>query len=77
MAKEVDGRQQELTHQVHREILVRCLDSVKILSPILVCAMKIFVQITEEGAQSGRGEAAENRNYLAQRITDEVRSDAE
>ncbi|KAI1705384.1 vinculin family domain-containing protein [Ditylenchus destructor] len=71
MSKDVDNRQQELTHVVHREILIRCMDSVKILSPVLVCAMKIFVQITEEG-QKGLPEAAENRNYLAQRMTDEV-----
>ena len=41
MAKDVDGRQAELTHHVHREILIRCMDSVKILSPIIVCAMKV------------------------------------
>ncbi|KAI3422665.1 hypothetical protein GPALN_013163 [Globodera pallida] len=41
MAKQVDNRQKELTHQVHRKILIRCLDSVKTLSPILVCAMKV------------------------------------
>lgn len=41
MAKDVDARSAELTHQVHREILIRCTDSVKILSPILICAMKV------------------------------------
>jgi vinculin len=48
------------------------MDSVKTLSPILVCAMKIFVQINEEGHQKGLAEAAENRNYLKERMTDEV-----
>lgn len=71
MSKDVDNRQSELTHMVHREILIRCMDSVKTLSPILICAMKIFVQISEEG-QKGLSESAENRNYLAQRMTDEV-----
>lgn len=71
MSKDVDNRQNELTHTVHREILVRCMDSVKILSPILVCAMKIFVQISEEN-QKGLQESAENRNYLAQRMSEEV-----
>lgn len=42
---EIDGRQKELTHQVHREILVRCMASIKTLAPILICAMKIFIQI--------------------------------
>lgn len=45
----------------------------KIMQTLIIrCAMKIFVQITEEGHQRGLGDAAENRNYLGQRITDEV-----
>lgn len=71
VSRDVDAREKELTHQVHREILVRCLDSVKVLAPILICSMKIFVQIL---AQSGKGveEAVENRNYLALRMTEEI-----
>ncbi|XP_075528995.1 vinculin isoform X6 [Dermacentor variabilis] len=71
VSRDVDAREKELTHQVHREILIRCLDSVKVLAPILICSMKIFVQIL---AQSGKGveEAAENRNYLALRMTEEI-----
>lgn len=64
MSRDVDGRQQELTHQVHREILMRCLEGVKTLSPILICSMKIFIQIFHQGGK-GIEEAAENRNYLA------------
>ncbi|KAL7631392.1 UNVERIFIED_CONTAM: hypothetical protein RMT77_018306 [Armadillidium vulgare] len=71
VSRDVDNRQQELTHQVHREILVRCLDAVKTLSPILICSMKIFIQIFHQGGK-GIGEAAENRNYLAGRMTDEI-----
>ncbi|MFH4977356.1 hypothetical protein AB6A40_004065 [Gnathostoma spinigerum] len=71
VSKNVGAREKELTHQVHREVLIRCMDTVKTLSPIMVCAMKIFIQITEEN-QVGQHEAAENRNYLAQRMTDEV-----
>ncbi|PAV91391.1 hypothetical protein WR25_04456 isoform A [Diploscapter pachys] len=69
---DVNLRQQELTHQVHREILIRCLDAIKTLSPILICAMKIFIQINNDPSQRGGAEAAENRNYLAQRMTDEM-----
>ena len=46
------------------------MDSVKTLAPILICAMKIYVQIAAD-SQRGQPEAAENRNYLAQRMTDE------
>lgn len=93
VSREVDARQKELTHQVHRDILIRCLEQVKTLAPILICSMKIFIQIVSQGKFSvfsfekvlyhlklfvycvgGKGteEAAENRNYLAGRMTDEI-----
>ncbi|XP_066997396.2 vinculin isoform X2 [Anabrus simplex] len=71
VSREVGGREKELTHQVHREILVRCLEQVKTLAPILICSMKIFIHIISQGGK-GAEEAAENRNYLAQRMTDEI-----
>ncbi|CAG0899150.1 unnamed protein product [Darwinula stevensoni] len=71
VSREVDSRQKELTHQVHRDILIRCLDQVKTLAPILICSMKIFIQIIAQGGK-GAEEAAENRNYLAGRMTDEI-----
>lgn len=71
VSREVDARQKELTHQVHRDILVRCLEQVKTLAPILICSMKIFIQIITQGGK-GNAEAAENRNYLAGRLTDEI-----
>ncbi|XP_063234330.1 vinculin isoform X2 [Bacillus rossius redtenbacheri] len=71
VSREVTAREKELTHQVHREILVRCLDQVKTLAPILICSMKIFIHIIGQGGK-GVDEAAENRNYLSQRMTDEI-----
>lgn len=71
VSKDIDAREKELTHIVHREILVRCMDSIKTLSPIMICSMKIFIQISQEGGK-GLQEAAENRNYLAQRMIDEM-----
>ncbi|CDW52063.1 vinculin [Trichuris trichiura] len=68
MSRETEAREKELTHQVHREILIRCIDSVKTLAPILICAMKIFIQISSQGIP----EAAENRNYLSTRVVEEV-----
>lgn len=44
------------------------MESVKALAPVLICSMKIFVQLIGHGGK----EAAENRNYLAQRMTDEI-----
>ncbi|CAJ0579773.1 unnamed protein product, partial [Mesorhabditis spiculigera] len=72
VSQDVNLRQQELTHQVHREILLRCLDQIKTLSPILICSMKIFIQLGQSPGSRGQQEAAENRNYLAQRMTDEM-----
>ncbi|GFS81009.1 vinculin [Nephila pilipes] len=71
VSREVDAREKELIHEAHRDILIRCLESVKSLAPILICSMKIFVQILN---QNGKGvdEAAANRNYLAQRMCDEI-----
>ncbi|XP_055386450.1 vinculin [Condylostylus longicornis] len=71
VSREVSAREKELTHQVHSEILVRCLEQVKILAPILICSMKVYIHIMEQGGK-GAEEAAENRNYLAHRMTDEI-----
>lgn len=71
VSREVGAREKELTHQVHREILVRCLEQVKTLAPILICSMKIFIHIISQGGK-GAEEAAENRNYLTARMTDEL-----
>ncbi|XP_068902356.1 vinculin isoform X2 [Tenebrio molitor] len=71
VSREVSAREKELTHQVHSEILVRCLDQVKTLAPILICSMKIYIQIVSQGGKRAE-EAIENRNYLAQRMTDEI-----
>ncbi|KAK7590064.1 hypothetical protein V9T40_001677 [Parthenolecanium corni] len=71
VSREVGAREKELTHQVHREILIRCLDQVKSLAPILICSMKIFIHIISQGGRGG-AEAAENRNYLTARMTEEL-----
>ncbi|CAO1385655.1 unnamed protein product [Diamesa serratosioi] len=71
VSREVSNREKELTHQVHSEILVRCLEQIKILAPILICSMKVYIHIVEQGGK-GSDEAAENRNYLAARMTDEI-----
>ncbi|KAF5284255.1 hypothetical protein FQR65_LT00255 [Abscondita terminalis] len=71
VSREVSAREKELTHQVHAEILVRCLEQVKTLAPILICSMKIYIHIITQGGKGGE-EAAENRNYLTARMSDEI-----
>ena len=50
VTREVERRIEDLTHQVHREILARSVDQVKTLAPILICSMKIFIQIVLQGS---------------------------
>ncbi|PIC33888.1 hypothetical protein B9Z55_013705 [Caenorhabditis nigoni] len=45
VTNDVNLRQQELTHQVHREILIRCLDSIKTIAPVLICSMKTSIEL--------------------------------
>lgn len=49
MAKEVDTRERELTHQVHREWLQRAIEQVKQLTPALISGIKIFVTTKTQG----------------------------
>lgn len=71
VTREVEKRVEDLTHQVHRDILSRCVEQIKTLAPILICSMKIFIQIISQGGK-GDEEAGGNRNYLAGRMTEEV-----
>lgn len=43
MTKLVDGREKELTHQVHRMMLIRSLDEVKNLTPVLISGVKMYI----------------------------------
>lgn len=49
MTKEVDAREKELTHQVHREMLVRSLEQVKNLTPVLISGIKTFITVKDSG----------------------------
>ena len=52
VTREVAKRTDDLTHQVHRETLSRSTEQVKTLAPILICSMKIFIQIIQQGIES-------------------------
>ena len=43
MTKEVDSREKELTHQVHRQWLQTSLEQVKQLTPVLISSVKIYI----------------------------------
>merc|ERR1719189_1346269 len=71
VSHDVEGRQKDLLNPSQRESLGQHLEQIKTLAPILICSMKIFIQILNQEGK-GTDEAIENRNYLAKRMTDEI-----
>ncbi|XP_062375219.1 vinculin-like [Sardina pilchardus] len=71
MAKMIDERQQELTHQEHRIMLVNSMNTVKELLPVLISAIKIFVT-TRTGGGQGVEEAQNNRKFTFQKMSTEI-----
>ncbi|KAM6105973.1 LOW QUALITY PROTEIN: vinculin [Pterocles gutturalis] len=65
----IDERQQELTHQEHRE-LVNSMNTVKELLPVLISAMKIFVN--KNSKSQGIEEALKNRNFTVEKMSAEI-----
>ncbi|XP_017552034.1 vinculin a isoform X4 [Pygocentrus nattereri] len=71
MAKMIDERQQELTHQEHRLMLINSMNTVKELLPVLISAIKIFVT-TKCAKSQGVEEALKNRNYTFEKMSAEI-----
>ncbi|KAK3594112.1 hypothetical protein CHS0354_040882 [Potamilus streckersoni] len=70
MTKEVDSREKELTHQVHREMLIRSLEQVKNLTPVLISGIKIYITATQSGM--GVSDAQTNRDFVVKKMSDEI-----
>jgi len=71
VSRDVEGRQNDLLNPLHRESLGIHLDQIKTLAPILICSMKIFIEIINQKGK-GTDEAIENRNYLSRRMHYEI-----
>ncbi|XP_048862431.1 vinculin-like isoform X2 [Brienomyrus brachyistius] len=71
MAKMIDERQQELTHQEHRVMLINSMNTVKELLPILISAIKIYVT-TKSTRSLGVEEALKNRNFIFEKMSCEI-----
>ncbi|TRY95327.1 hypothetical protein DNTS_026406 [Danionella cerebrum] len=71
MAKMIDERQQELTHQEHRVMLVNSMNTVKDLLPVLISGIKIFVT-TRTSQGKGVEEALKNRNFTVEKMSAEI-----
>ncbi|RUS74720.1 hypothetical protein EGW08_017516, partial [Elysia chlorotica] len=70
MTHEVDNREKELTHQVHRDMLIRSLAQVKALTPMLISGIKVYITAVE--TNQGWQEAQNTRDYTVRKMADEI-----
>ncbi|XP_061601971.1 vinculin-like isoform X1 [Cololabis saira] len=71
MSKMIEERQQELTHQEHRQMLVSSMNTIKELLPVLISAIKIFVT-TKSSRGAGVEEAEKNRRFTFEKMSAEI-----
>ncbi|XP_029376167.1 vinculin-like isoform X8 [Echeneis naucrates] len=71
MSKMIEERQQELTHQEHRQMLISSMNTVKELLPVLISAIKIFVA-TKSSRGAGVEEAERNRRFTFEKLSAEI-----
>ncbi|CAN9499862.1 unnamed protein product [Ophioblennius macclurei] len=71
MSKMIEERQQELTHQEHRQMLINSMNTVKELLPVLISAIKIFVA-TKSSRSVGVEEAERNRRFTFDKMSAEI-----
>ncbi|XP_063346934.1 vinculin-like isoform X1 [Pelmatolapia mariae] len=71
MSKMIEERQQELTHQEHRQMLVTSMNTIKELLPVLISAIKIFVA-TKSSRGAGVEEAERNRRFTFEKMSAEI-----
>ncbi|CAH8533870.1 unnamed protein product [Schistosoma haematobium] len=71
MIKEVDNRQEELTIQSHSALLLRGIEQVKRLTPILISSLKLHVN-THQNHLPGAAESQANRDFLLSEMSSEI-----
>ncbi|XP_008295809.1 vinculin-like isoform X3 [Stegastes partitus] len=71
MSKMIEERQQELTHQEHRQMLLNSMNTIKELLPVLISAIKIFVA-TKSSRGAGVEEAERNRKFTFEKMSAEI-----
>ncbi|XP_053730866.1 vinculin-like isoform X5 [Synchiropus splendidus] len=71
MSKMIEERQQELTHQEHRQMLISSMNTIKELLPVLISAIKIFVA-TKSSRGVGVEEAERNRKFTFEKMSAEI-----
>lgn len=71
MAKKVEGRIEELTHQVHADMLKKSITAVKAMSTQLITSIKTYVLTVQRGGQN-MAEAQEYRNFVIGKMSFEI-----
>lgn len=71
MAKKVEGRIEELTHQVHADMLKKSITTVKAMSTQLITSIKTYVLTVQRGGQN-MAEAQEYRNFVIGKMSFEI-----
>jgi len=71
MSKEVDLRIKELTHVIHRQLLIRSLEQVKTLTPLLISSINVYITSKHTGGHT-IVESIENRDYVVNKMSDEL-----
>jgi vinculin len=80
MTVDVEQRANELTHQIHRELLMQHLDQVKNLTPSFISSIKIYLQILTSMDRSREPNNNDNplclcltvKEFLIKRLTNEI-----
>lgn len=71
MAKKVEARIDELTHQVHAEMLKKSITAVKGMTTQLITSIKTYVLTVQRGGQN-IAEAQEYRNFVVGKMSFEI-----
>ncbi len=80
MTREIDQREKELTHQVHRDLLVQHLEQVKNLTPVFISSIKINLIIQDMMAQLLNNNRLnqlkfcieQSKEFLIRRLSEEI-----
>ncbi len=72
MTREIESRQKELTHQVHRDYLEQHLDQVKNLTPIFISSIKIHLLIAETANTSLELCEEQIKEFLTRKLSNEI-----
>ncbi|XP_067931173.1 vinculin-like [Watersipora subatra] len=76
MTKQVDDREKELTHQAHKDILSRCLERIKSLTPVFISSIKVYINMLLKESPScadARSSRDDTRKALCAEIDEIIR----